>query len=381
MSTVSVVIPSYNRADLLPHAIQSVLDQSYTDLEIIVVDDGSTDHTRQVIQDITHPKVRYIYQENRGLSGARNTGIEVSRGEFIAFLDSDDIIYPNKLISQIQQFDKNPELGLVAGGYNHIDDYGRVLQELLPWNVWPQLDLDTWIKVCPVVPASVLVRRVWIEKVGHFDEKFRRVEDWDMWLRLAHAGCKMAWTQEIVCGYRLHTGQMVRDATSQKKGYIAVLDKFFTNPQSNNFHLPKSQIYAEAYLRGAYLEYKYSQLVEAKQDVAQAIQLYPNILKSKGDNVLRDLVALVTSPLISDPISHLEAVFANLPQTAEYVINRKKQTFTLAYEATFFRSYHRKEWRRTLESFFKVVVSKPSILLNKGVIVALVKACINLIRA
>ena len=131
MPVVSAIIPTYNFGRFLGEAIQSVLDQTFTDFELIVVDDGSTDDTREVVGSFNDSRIRYIYQENRGLPAARNTGIKASRGEYIAFLDSDDIWLTQNLELKVKSLDSHPDAGLVCSdGYNFDDATGAIIGTL-----------------------------------------------------------------------------------------------------------------------------------------------------------------------------------------------------------------------------------------------------------
>lgn len=118
MSLVSVVVPTYNRAQLLPRALQSALGQTHASLEIIVVDDGSTDSTREAVSSITtaDARVRYVYQTNQGLAGARNTGIATAQGDYVTFLDSDDEFYADHVALRAEYLDQNPATMMVHGG-------------------------------------------------------------------------------------------------------------------------------------------------------------------------------------------------------------------------------------------------------------------------
>jgi glycosyltransferase involved in cell wall biosynthesis len=184
---VSVVIPTYNRARLLPKAVGSVLSQTYTEFEVIVVDDASTDNTEEAINDIADERIRYIrHEENRGGSAARNTGIKAARGEYIAFQDSDDEWLPGKLEKQMTVFsDTPPEVGVVYTGFWRVsngeriyipgDDVkrkeGYILKELLRGNF--------------VTTPAIVVRKNCFEKVGLFDELLPRFQDWELTIRLA----------------------------------------------------------------------------------------------------------------------------------------------------------------------------------------------------
>jgi len=223
MSTVSVIIPAYNQSHYLGQAIQSVLDQTYPDFEIIVVDDGSTDDTRAVADSFTDARLRYVYQDNAGLSAARNTGIRHATGTYLSYLDSDDLFLSEKLALLVDAFDREPELGFAAGQAVLIDENSQPLGEIFDAGL-PQ-DRSQLLMNNPLHVGSVLLRRDWQEKVGFFDESLRSYEDWDMWLRLVRAGCQMGWVPQPVSLYRFHRAQMTRLGKQMTTATFAVLEK------------------------------------------------------------------------------------------------------------------------------------------------------------
>ena len=181
--SVSVVIPTFNSAATLPDAIASVRSQRWSDLEIIVVDDGSTDDTGRVLEELAGPDLRVIRQENAGPAAARNTGIDAARGVWIAFLDADDLWLPGKLCDQFDELDRCPAasfsysdvlLRFPDGSHSELK-CRRLELPLLLELIWGNL----------FCTATVLVRRDCFETVGFFDTSLRTGEDWDMWLRLA----------------------------------------------------------------------------------------------------------------------------------------------------------------------------------------------------
>jgi glycosyltransferase involved in cell wall biosynthesis len=184
--TVSVVIPTYNRAYLISNTINSVLKQIYQDFEIIVVDDGSIDNTERVIANFNNSKIRYIrHNDNRGISVARNTGIEASRGKYIALLDSDDEWLPEKLDKQIKVFQNEPpEVGVVCSWSFKIDEKGNYIGKVcLPKKegyMYKDLLSSNNLSV-----STLLIRKECFEKVGLFDNLLNGQEDWDMWIRIA----------------------------------------------------------------------------------------------------------------------------------------------------------------------------------------------------
>jgi len=178
---VSVIIPTYNRAKFLEEAINSVLNQTYKDFEIIVVDDGSTDNTKEIIRKFG--EIIYIYQKNKGVSSARNKGIKMSRGEYIAFLDSDDLWLKRKLEKQMKIFEKYPENKICHTNEIWIRDGKRINQGKRHQKYGGYI-FDKVLPLCIISPSSVVIKREVFEKVGLFDERLKVCEDYDMWLRI-----------------------------------------------------------------------------------------------------------------------------------------------------------------------------------------------------
>ncbi|WP_319407573.1 glycosyltransferase family A protein [uncultured Desulfosarcina sp.] len=180
---VSVVLPTYNRGWILKHAVDSVLDQDYGNLELVVVDDGSTDETPQLLSAFGD-RLHIIRQENQGVSAARNAGIRASTGELIALLDSDDAWLPGKVTAQVAFFTANPDALIcqteetwirngvrVNPGKRHRKEAGMIFERSLA--------------LCLVSPSAVMMRRSLLDEVGLFDESLPACEDYDLWLRVA----------------------------------------------------------------------------------------------------------------------------------------------------------------------------------------------------
>ncbi|MBD0341043.1 MAG: glycosyltransferase family 2 protein, partial [Microcoleus sp. Co-bin12] len=165
---VSVIIPVYNGSRYIVQAVESALAQTFTNLEIIVVDDGSTDSTHQVLQPYLD-RIRYIYQENQGAAIARNRACHLAKGEFLAFLDADDYFLPSKLEKQVACFEADPALDMVQTGWLMVDGTGREISAVEPWQQAPKLDLESFILYKCVRPSAMLLRRKWWEYLGGFD--------------------------------------------------------------------------------------------------------------------------------------------------------------------------------------------------------------------
>lgn len=189
--SVDVVIPSYNSQTYLRQAIESVLQQTYPIKQLIVVDDGSTDETRALINRIKDKRIKYVYQQNQGLSTARNTGIKNASSEYIGFLDADDIWLPKKIELQVEQFliSKYHNLGVVYTDFEIIDSQGEKIYNSSGFTFNPKVkgNVSKFLRIANQLAGSgsaVLVKKVCFEEVGYFDESMTASEDWDMWIRI-----------------------------------------------------------------------------------------------------------------------------------------------------------------------------------------------------
>lgn len=161
-----MIIPSYNSARYLAEAIQSVLDQSYADFEIIVVNDGSTDETEAVVKGFSDERIRYFAQENKGVGAARNAGLRLARGEYVAFWDADDLFLPEKLSRQVEFLLQDPSVDLVFSGWEYINAEGKILGVEEPWKYRSSVLGVEDVLVGGVAPVhAVLVRRRCLEKM------------------------------------------------------------------------------------------------------------------------------------------------------------------------------------------------------------------------
>jgi glycosyltransferase involved in cell wall biosynthesis len=229
MPEVSVVIPAFNAARYLPAALESVLTQNVRDIEILVVDDGSTDDTEALLRRYDAP-VRYLRQENQGVSVARNLGIQKSRGRFVGFLDADDTWLPGKLERQLEALRATPGVRACYGAFLMVDDalvvlaesqsprHGTLLEDLL-------LHGNVVGSIC-----TVLAERTLFDEVGGFDPTFSQCADWDMWIRLA-TRTDFAYVSEPLVTYRQHATNMSRNAALFESDSRSVLEKAFAQPE------------------------------------------------------------------------------------------------------------------------------------------------------
>lgn len=183
MPEISIIIPTYNRSELLCEAIESVLKQDFTDYEIIIVDDGSTNETQKTVSRYGN-RLRYIYQPRSGVSNARNTGIKTAAANFIAFLDSDDLWEPKKLSTQWEFFQKNPDAYICYTKERWLrnKEWVESPRSYRPEkkSIFPDL-----LERCYIGASSVMIRKELFDLIGYFDESMPVCEDLDLWLRIA----------------------------------------------------------------------------------------------------------------------------------------------------------------------------------------------------
>lgn len=224
---IAVVIPAYNLASYLPEAIESVLAQTLPSdrLDVIVIDDGSTDASAAVASRYA-PRVRCIRQSNRGLPATRNRGIRETTARYVAFLDADDRLLPNKLADEFAVLETQPSVDIVYSGWHYIDDSGR----RLPQQGWSreQGDLLHRLLLGNVIhPHAALVRRDVLEASGGFDETLTSVEDWDLWIRLSAAGARWRLVDRAALEYRVRNDGMHANPGRMLSNRLRVLEKAF----------------------------------------------------------------------------------------------------------------------------------------------------------
>lgn len=311
---VSVIIPCYNQAHYLPDAVDSVLAQSYENREIIIVNDGSTDETAEVAEALAGPGVRVVHQENKGLAGARNTGIQNSSGALLNFLDSDDLLEPDKLERQVAFLQEHPEFGIVGALFNRIDSEGRRFgSERSAREGGLEFSAAEVLTNGPFVVHSHLVRREWVDRVGGFDETFRAAEDWDLYCRLALAGCRFYRMNRALCSYRMSPGAMTLDGARQTEALLAVVSKTFATPDlAPEFRDLEPRVRTETLMRGMARCYACGEVESGRRYLANALEIDPTITKDGMTRIARRLFATGAHYDV-DPKELLARVIENLP--------------------------------------------------------------------
>jgi len=268
MPEVSVIMPVYNGEKFLAEAIESVLNQTYHDLELIVVNDGSTDRSQEIIESYSDPRVRNIIQTNKGLPIARNAGIEASNGKLITFLDCDDVYLPDSVMRRIKYFEENTRCRFLYADSVLINENGRTLAkstwqfqrvEPISGKCFRELFLKgTFLNTC-----SVMMRREILDQVGTFDRTFRHALDYDLWLRIAYHYSFDVLKVPVV-KYRRHSSNMSnRTANEDLYSALALLKAVKTLPDLDKV-VGKREIRNRLYSQCFDVAYNYLRQGDAK---------------------------------------------------------------------------------------------------------------------
>jgi glycosyltransferase involved in cell wall biosynthesis len=276
---ISVIIPTYNSDKFISEAISSVLRQTYTDYEIIVVDDGSTDSTKEIIEN-NFPEVSYFYTTNQGVSRARNYGIQRARGEFIAFLDADDLWLPEKLEKQIGVFNADQELMLVFTEHRFFDANGireatfSKKERLMKGDVVKNIFLHSHVAL-----PTVMVRKNIFQEIGYFEEDLNVAEDDNLWIRIA-LKFRIHLLDEVLVHCRMTENSLSRTTTNVVTGVlknVELIEKKYPDLRKRlgrvNIHRKKSYIYSDY----GYFYFSSGDYEMSRRYYLKSITYYPNI--------------------------------------------------------------------------------------------------------
>ena len=385
MPRVSVITPAYNSARYIQQTVESVLAQTFGDVEYIVVDDGSTDDTRAVLQPYVDAKrLTYIYQNNAERAVARNTGISHSSGEYLAFVDADDVWLPHKLQQQVQVLDAHPDVALVYGRAQFINAHGqptKFLGRTEDGEAATGLVIQDQARALVVGDvvcgggSCAMTRRSLIDQVGWFDEQLSYPEDWDQWLRLSRLG-PLAYIPQVLMQYRVFGwSKVINMETSERiiQQHQHVIYKALLNwpPDLVEREQLRRQALASYHTRVALFAYQAGKTALGQTHLAHAIEQDPSL--ATRDNLVR----LVTdrAKLIEGESGQLEPAqrfvqetFAHLPNNLQQHASAARSALSALCIGCAFDRFRAGQRTAARQLIWKGIRYAPAALKNRGVL-------------
>jgi glycosyltransferase involved in cell wall biosynthesis len=384
---VSVVIPSYNQGKYLRGAIRSVLNQTFRNFEIVVVDDGSTDETAAVATSFGSG-VRYLKQENRGLAGARNTGIRASKGVWIGLLDADDEWHPSFLDTMTQLAARHPEAAVLFAAAEAMDEDGLPLPQV--FGIRPAVPgslYEVLLRANFLIPSTILMRRSNVLDVGLFDEDLRSVEDWELWLRLLPKHHFVGTSTPLV-RYRQHARSLSADSARMQYSVTQLMNKRFgpNEGQPRDWTPEKRRAYGGMY---RYFALTCIQRCDdwdaAARHIALALEIDPTLAKDTDFFYELSLGGQASGYRgtsydlrLSENASRLLATFQNGLSNAAGKECRPSYRLALgtAYHALSLLAYNSGDWAACRRYSLSAVRLRRGLLTNRTVVTNLAKSCL-----
>jgi glycosyltransferase involved in cell wall biosynthesis len=275
MPIISVIIPVYNGEKTIKKTIESVLEQSFSDLEVIVINDGSIDSTEEIVKSIPDSRLKIFSYPNAGLSASRNRGLSLATCEFVSFIDADDLWTSDKLESQMQALLANKSAAVAYSWTDYIDANGKFLRAgiraKITGDAYSKLLLSNFLEN----GSNPLIRKEAFTTVGNFDESLRAAEDWDMWLRLADR-YEFVVVPKVQILYRVSATSMSSNFKKQETESLKVIERAFSHPKAASLQHWKKYTLARFY---QYLTFKALETPPAKNKSWLAAQFFWNFVK------------------------------------------------------------------------------------------------------
>jgi glycosyltransferase involved in cell wall biosynthesis len=314
----SVIIPAYNNAEYLGEAIQSVLDQSYPNFELIVVNDASPDNTLEVVKQFKDPRIKYIvHSENKGLSAARNTGICESNGDWIALLDGDDFFHSDKLKFHAEFINNHPGVGVTYNPRFELNHSARTIRDI--WRPPLHVSLADLVQGFPFGPSDMVVNKDWMLRVGLFDVTHTYVgEDLDINCRLALAGCAFLSVDRALNYRRYYSGRILKNLHSCVEDTIHPLDNTFRDPRCPADAIAvQNTAYSNHYILWSLIAFLQEEIDLGQELYAKAVKYDPRLLSGEP---CRFMETTVHWCIMDDSAEHdllIDQVLYHLPADQE----------------------------------------------------------------
>ena len=317
MLLISVIIPVYNGEKTIQQTIESVLNQSFKDFELIVIDDGSQDSTVEIVSSVSDPRLRMYSYPNAGVSASRNRGIAKAVGEFISFLDADDLWTTDKLEAQLKALEANPQAAVAYSWTDYIDESGQFLypgnHPMAAGDVYSELLLSDFLEN----GSNPLIRREALRQVGSFDESLFGPEDWELFIRLA-ARYHFVVVPRSQILYRLSTNSISFNLPRQEAQCLQVIERAFSQaPESLQYLKPRSlaNLYQYLLFRGLATPLGRQTALAAARCLWYSVKYEPSVLRRRSHLIL--IVSLKIMAAILLPSQQAQALLKLLKRLSK----------------------------------------------------------------
>lgn len=390
MPKVTVIIPTYNRRDYVIKTIDSVLTQTYTDFEVIIIDDGSADGTGEALSAQYGDRIQYVWQENQGESMARNRGIDMAQSTYIAFLDSDDLWLPEKLAKQVPVLDCQPSAGMVFCQSWIIDASGQRIGERpfgsdlkLSDLSFEEMSFGNRISG----PSTTLIRRTALDKIDGFDTQIHFGEDWDLWLRMA-LHYQFAFIPEPLVLIRRHRGAQCYYPSSKRNAqrladHLTLLEKAFAARSGsvpiNLRHRALAHQYAQAFLA----EVAVGNVAKARENLQATVGLAPELLQDHcvfGRPLVNQaaiIAEVADGSSFDQSLDYVSKILEHLRAVGIQDRSFEKTVLADTYAMLGFVAHNRDDIHAARDFLLMAIRYNPGWLQNRGVLSVLAKSIVG----
>jgi glycosyltransferase involved in cell wall biosynthesis len=381
---VSVIIPTYNHAHYLGEAIQSVLQQTFANYEIIVVDDGSTDNTREII-DRFDARIRYIWQKNQGLSAARNTGLRAAKGELIGLLDADDLYETAFLFELVYTLNVNPDANGVYGLSRTVDGASNPLPQVIGRVVPPEELHGALLKGGFFPPLCMFAYKYCFEELGLFDRTLQGAADWDMWLRMSNQYTIIG-SNKVLTGYRIGPNSMSRDPIHMQEDRMLVLRKHFVRESTDSslWTPVHRQAVAHSHLRATIEFLQAGNQDNAYKHLKKSFTIKPDLIRnhdifyrlglgSQPIGYRGDFSTLDVRKNAGVLINWLDTIFKD-PNIPSELNRLQRLAYANAYWAFGLISYGKRDFNCSRQYLLQALAAEPKYILSFQLMSTLVKS-------
>jgi len=391
MPEISIIMPAYNQEQYIQDAIESVITQSFSDWELIIVDDGSTDRTSEVMESFVDSRIRCFYQSNQERSAARNIGLTHATGQFVAFLDADDFWHPSFLESQRHVLITQPNVGLVACGTCIVDMQGRII-DCRPTGIRNDASQAITTRLLlqgnQMSCGAVLARTDAVRSVHGFDPTLRQGEDWDLWIRMS-IRYKLA-ANELPLFYYRRQNDFMPTRIATRGGHsvtVDIVNRIFAQFDLSSLEIDRAELLATHHLQAAWLASAIGEQDIRNQRIISMLDIDPDFGIHNRD-ILTDVLAHASVALyavftpISEGLRYVGAFFSDLPEVAQSIAAIESDVRSRYVSLHVFHAARLNKHNEVLRAGFLSFRHPSRVTLSRGFLVLLVRSlahrCFNL---